>query len=210
MPRLVRALPGVLLLTMGAGSVYIILSTMPAFNREARVTGLFEDWRVPITSALYNRSDYLFQVGFGLLQGDLVASAVTEGRDELASIETAMERARRGRLALEGSARLAPGNAYTWTFLGWAAAMEGDPNGAVSALETSWKLAPWSLQLAPVRLNLFEYLVEFGPVGAPLGVHIESARRDLEILRTHDLRDYEALTSDGGILEEISRPLRMD
>jgi len=208
--RILARLPGLLLLAMGGGSAFLILTAMPSFDRNARVDGLFEDWRVPISSALYNRSDYLFQVGFGLLQGDLVASSVTEERDELASLETALDRAARGRRALEASAALAPGNAYTWTFIGWAAALEGDPEGALAAMETSWELAPWSFQLAPVRLNLFELLVSLDVPEEPLPSHLEAAGRDLETLRRYDLEYYEVLREEGGILAELTASFTTD
>lgn len=208
--RILAGLPGLLLLAMGGGSAFLILSAMPSFDRNARVDGLFGDWRVPISSALYNRSDYLFQVGFGLLQGDLVASSVTEERDELASLETALDRAARGRRALEASAALAPGNAYTWTFTGWAAALEGDPEGALAAMETSWKLAPWSFQLAPVRLHLFELLVSLDVPEHPLPSHLEAAGRDMEMLRRYDLEYYVILREEGGILAELTANLTTD
>jgi len=195
---------------MGGGSAFLILFAMPSFDRNARVDGLFGDWRVPIASALYNRSDYLYQVGFGLLQGDLVASSVTEERDELASLETALNRAARGRRALEASAALAPGNAYTWTFIGWAAALEGDLEGALAAMETSWELAPWSFQLAPVRLSLFELLVSLDVPEDPLPSHLEAAGRDLEMLRRYDPRHYERLREEGGLATELWANLRKD
>ena len=198
------------MLAMGGGSAFLILFAMPSFDRNARVDGLFGDWRVPIASALYNRSDYLYQVGFGLLQGDLVASSVTEERDELASLETALNRAARGRRALEASAALAPGNAYTWTFIGWAAALEGDLEGALAAMETSWELAPWSFQLAPVRLSLFELLVSLDVPEDPLPSHLEAAGRDLEMLRRYDFRHYERLREEGGLATELWANLRKD
>jgi len=208
--RILAKLPGLFLLAMGGGSAFFILSAMPSFDRNARVDGLFGDWRVPIASALYNRSDYLYQVGFGLLQGDLVASSVTEERDELASLETALNRAARGRRALEASAALAPGNAYTWTFIGWAAALEGDLEGALAAMETSWELAPWSFQLAPVRLSLFELLVSLDVPEDPLPSHLEAAGRDLEMLRRYDPRHYERLREEGGLATELWANLRKD
>jgi len=208
--RILAKLPGLFLLAMGGGSAFLILFAMPSFDRNARVDGLFGDWRVPIASALYNRSDYLYQVGFGLLQGDLVASSVTEERDELASLETALNRAARGRRALEASAALAPGNAYTWTFIGWAAALEGDLEGALAAMETSWELAPWSFQLAPVRLSLFELLVSLDVPEDPLPSHLEAAGRDLEMLRRYDPRHYERLREEGGLATELWANLRKD
>ncbi len=201
--RILSAGVGLMLLAVGGGSLLLILRALPAFDQDARVSGLFGDWRVPVASALYNRSDYLFQIGFGLLQSDLVSSAATEERDELASIDVALERAGRARRALEASAALAPGNAYTWTFLGWAAAMEGDIEDAESALATSWTLAPWSLQLAPLRLNLFELLVELDAIPAARAGSALGAIRDLEMLRSYDARSYGVLVGGGGILKDL-------
>ena len=95
--RVMGVLPLVTLLAVAVTTASALSRDMPAFDERARVEGIFGDWRVPVGAALYDRSDYLFQVGFGYLQGDVVASAATEARDELASIETALSRAARAR-----------------------------------------------------------------------------------------------------------------
>ncbi len=47
-----------------------IFSDTPAFNANARSTGVFGDWRVPIGTAYFNRAEYLFQLGYGFIQSD--------------------------------------------------------------------------------------------------------------------------------------------
>lgn len=198
------------LLAIGGGAFGLLIGMLPSIDREARVPGVFGDWRVPIASALYNRSDYLFQVGFGLLQGDLVASAATEERDELASIETALDRARRAQTAFEGSLSLAPGNAYTWTYWGWAAALQGDLGKAQSALMTSWALSPWNAHLSPSRLSLFELLLDLEAVTLADTEFAPYVERDLRVLGMHNRRFFDVLAGEGRLLRKWTDVLSSD
>jgi tetratricopeptide (TPR) repeat protein len=177
---------------------------LPVFDQSSRVESIFGDWRIPKKTGLYDRSEYLFQVGFGFLQGDVVSSAVTEGRTELASLETALQRAKAARAALEESTRLAPGNAYTWGFLGWAYAMEGNVEGAVSALEVSWSFAPYSAQLAPSRLNLLEALIDINENILSLPNMRDGAVKDLGILQKFDKRYLEISLEDAPLLRGLA------
>lgn len=191
------------LLALGIVSFFALVRDLPVFEKSSRVEGLFGDWRVPVTIGLYDRSEYLFQVGFGYLQGDVVASSVTEARDEIASMETARGRAVAARSALESSAFLAPGNAFTWGFLGWARAMEGDTVGALSALEVSWSVAPYNFQLAPARVNLLEVLVDIDPRVLSWREVRAAAARDLSLLQKYDRRYLEVVLEDAPLLREL-------
>ncbi|AZQ66769.1 hypothetical protein EF888_06210 [Silicimonas algicola] len=208
--RLAAFLPQLALLSAGVTSAYFVVSSMPAFDSDARVEGLFGDWRVPVVEAVYNRSDYLFQVGFGLLQGDLVASSATEERDELASVDTAIARARRAREALAESAALAPGNAYTWAYLAWADAMQADDAAALSDLNVSWALAPASAQLAPVRLNLYELLLDLGTLPDDRGEVEEKVKRDLAVMRRFEPRHLDVILKDSDGLRSLAAEITTD
>ena len=197
--------PPLAILAIGLLSLSDLLRNLPVFDQASRVEGIFGDWRIPRKTGLYDRSEYLFQVGFGYLQGDVVASAVTEDRTELASKETALERAKAARAALEGSARLAPGNAYTWGFLGWAHAMEGNIEGAVTALEVSWTLAPYSAQLAPARINLLEALIKIDEDILSLPEVRAGAAKDLAVLQKYDARYLKIAIEDAPLLQDLVR-----
>ena len=208
--RLVAVLPSVALLAIGIVSLFALARDLPAFDRSSRVEGLFGDWRVPVTIGLYDRSEYLFQVGFGYLQGDVTASSVTEERNELASMETALARAASARSALESSAYLAPGNAFTWGFLGWARAMEGDTMGALRALEISWSVAPYNFQLAPARINLLEVLVDIDP-GVLSSPEVRSAAaRDMSLLQKYDRKYLEVVLEDAPRLRKLVQSSSVD
>jgi hypothetical protein len=208
--RLAALLPLLALLCAGVTSAYFVISSMPAFDSHARVEGLFGDWRVPVVEAVYNRSDYLFQVGFGLLQGDLVASSATEERDELASIDTAIVRARRARAALAESASLAPGNAYTWAFLAWADAMAADDATALADLDVSWDLAPANAQLAPVRLNLYELLLDLGTLPQDLRDVEEKVKLDLVVMQRFEPQHLEVILKDSDGLKRLAAQVTQD
>lgn len=196
--------PPLAILAIGLFSFSSVVRNLPVFDSSSRVESIFGDWRIPRKAGLYDRSEYLFQVGFGFLQGDVVASAVTEDRTELASIEIALQRAKAARAALDESTRLAPGNAYTWGFLGWAYAMEGNVEGAVSALEVSWSLAPYSAQLAPSRLNLLEALIDIDEEIFSLPNVRAGAINDLGILKKFDKRYLEIALEDTPLLQDFA------
>ena len=208
--RLLTVIPLLMLLAAGVLSATWVVSAMPAFDRNARVEGLFGDWRVPVVGAVYNRSDYLFQIGFGLLQGDLVASPATEERNELASIDTAIDRARRAHDALSASAELAPGNAYTWAFLSWADVMTGDDAAALANLTVSWDLAPSNVQLAPVRLNLYELLLDLGTLPEDTAAIDEKVKADIVAMKRFDPRHLDVMLKDSDGLRRLADQVTPD
>jgi len=204
---------GLMLLTaLGLAAVSALaiagaLAGAPAVHPDARETGVFGDWRVPVVAALYNRSDYLFQLGFGYVQADLLASGATENRDEIADFDTALARARRAEELLSESVRLAPANAYGWAYLGWSRALSGNLSGATEAFERSWVLAPHNLRLAPTRLGFYGLLtgldipaarqIETGDISA-------AARRDLLVLSRWRPRYRDALVSGSASLSALA------
>lgn len=189
MPSAIRhrlmLLPALGLAAVSALAITGALSGAPAFDPAAREPGVFGDWRVPVAAALYKRSDYLFLLGTGYVQADLVASAATEDRGELADFATALARARAAEDLLSESVRLAPADAQTWAYLGWARALGGDLEGAAEAIAQSWSLAPYSLQLAPTRLSFYALVSEIDvPAARDLASAevTEAARRDVRVM----------------------------
>jgi len=204
MGRLVMVVVGLLLATVSVYAIGSALSGAPAFDVTSRQEGLFGDWRVPRTQALYNRADYLNQLAYAYVQADFLASDLTEAPDEIADFDVALARADRAVALLEESVALAPGLAKAWTNLGWAYAMQGDFASAERALETSWSLAPFNFAQAPARLALLEALV-FEPDDPFLERPevIQSILSDLATIQINSGALYDATLSTSPLLEEI-------
>ena len=183
--RALGLLPGLGLLGASGLAISVALKDAPAFDPAARETGIFADWRVPVAAGLYNRADYLFQVGFGYVQADLLASGVTEERDALAAFEVALARAETAERLLSDSVALAPAHAPSWTYLAWSRSLSGETDAAAAAMEASWALAPHSAQLAPTRLAfyaLMQDLAEEGLATPPTPAAAAGAQRDVIVL----------------------------
>ena len=146
------------------------LSDSPAFVEAARVDGVFGDWRLQTGPALYDRSEYLFQIGYGFLSTDSVVSSATEERDELATNETAVERGTQAISLLRESLKLSPGNAHAWATLTDAQLLTDDFEGALSSLQRSWELAPHSAGLSIQRLGIVELMLQLGQDARDFGM----------------------------------------
>jgi tetratricopeptide (TPR) repeat protein len=181
--RMTQIALSILVLSIALIAMRLALAGAPAVDRSARQDGAFGDWRVPDGRALYLAPNYLYQLGYGYLQADAMASRVTEPPDEVADTATAQRRARRAEALFEESLRLAPASARTWAALAWARALHGDVEGAEAALVVSWAIAPWSGNLAAERFALAEVLQ-----------HLDPARRDWpEAWRAGRARDGDTL-----------------
>jgi tetratricopeptide (TPR) repeat protein len=146
------------------------LSDSPAFVEAARVDGVFGDWRLQTGPALYDRSEYLFQLGYGYLSTDSVASAATENVGEVATNEVAMERAQQAISLLTESLKLSPGNAHAWATLTDAQLLTDDFEGAMQSLQTSWELAPYNASLSIQRLGIVEVMLQLGQDARDFGL----------------------------------------
>jgi hypothetical protein len=188
-------LPALALLALGGLSFRQIANNAPAFSVDLRIESVFGDWRLPQSEALYDWSEYRFQLGYGYLQGD--TAALLSGDDalpELAALEANAERAEElFRTSLTG----APGRASAWTSLGWAHLLQGRPDAAEAALRISWELAPFNVAEAPERLAIAEALDALSGEGwrssDATALAIEADRATLE---TYDPRFYELLFGD--------------
>ncbi len=161
------------LLAVGVYAAADVMSNAPAFNTELRRDTVYGDWRTGYSADMYDEGAYLFQLGYGRLQADLLVSEDTETSDEFADFETAFRRAEEAVALLEESLMLDPANAHAWANLSWAAAMVGDNLQAHKALGTSWSLAPNNYTLAERRLNVVALLSGFGDLELELGLDEE-------------------------------------
>jgi len=152
----------IVLLGLSVANFFLTFRGSPAFNKSVRQEGLFGDWRVGIGAAHYDRPAYLFRLGYEYLNADATASGVTESRNELASAETALERAEKAVALFEESLSLDPANAHAWAALAWAHAMTGNIPSARAAMLASWELAPFNKALSIDRLTFMDMLT--GPM----------------------------------------------
>lgn len=178
-----------LLFCMMIFAIWSALSRAPAFNPEVRADTVLGDWRVPLSSALYDPSAYAFQRGYGFLMADVLFSADTEARGEVAPTTLAKWRALQALSALETAVSLNPGNAHAWAQLAWAHARMADDAAALEALRVSWRLAPYNRALADTRINLVGLLSD----------------PSLQIV-TLSPDDLAALAADAGTLSRFDRP----
>ena len=132
------------------------LSHTPAFDADSQKTGVLGEWQVGLAPALYNRSDYLFQLGHGFTASDSFVTEVDDDSTVLADIDEMSERANEAKALIAESLALAPGNAHAWATLAWAHGLDGETEEARAALNASWSLAPHNYELALSRLGLTE------------------------------------------------------
>lgn len=132
------------------------LQGTPAFDADSQKTGVLGEWQVGLAPALYNRSDYLFQLGHGYAVSDSFVTDIEEDDALLADIDVMADRSMEAIDLLEESVELAPGNAHAWATLAWAHGFDGATEEARAALGTSWALAPYNAQLALSRLGVAE------------------------------------------------------
>ncbi len=111
-------------------------------------------------AAMYDRAEYLYELGTDYVLADTVASSATEGRDEIASLEVVLERADQAVEYLTESVRLDPADAYNWSALAWAHSLQGDLPAARAAMTNSWERAPYNMALSTTRLQFAELLLE--------------------------------------------------
>lgn len=165
-----------------AAALWAVSQSAPALTPSLRSDGLFGDWRTVRPAALYNDADYAYEIGFAYLQADLLFAEATEPQGELATVETAADRANAAIQYLRRSVEASPGNARAWSALAWAHALAGETGASRAALLTSWSLAPHNTYLATQRLPLYQLLLsETG--GADLADFARIDARDLKTKR---------------------------
>lgn len=138
-----------------------VVEGAPAFDSEARVEGVYGDWRTPYGPAHYNRAEYLQQLSESYLRADII-DPVSEGEELDFEAEEAIsvQRAQRAEELLQESLTISPANAHVWATLSWAQALQGKPAEARKTMEISWELAPNNIVLARTRLAFAEFLAE--------------------------------------------------
>jgi len=143
---MLQRLLGLLLLALGVTAMAGAVRQAPALNPEQRVDGAGADWHVPVSGALYDPAAYNYQRGYAGLFGGLLDAT---GPSDPSSTRD---------LFLAGLV-VAPADAYLWSGLAWAAAMDGDSEASLEALHRSLTLSPYSAELSPERVMLIETLV---------------------------------------------------
>lgn len=205
MSRLLVSLSCVFLLSLTFLNLSKVFTGNPALDESARIDGIYGDWRVPSGAALYDRAEYLFQLGYGYVHGDLLVSGVTEGRDEVASLAVVRQRSDKAIELLNESLTLAPGHAPAWNALAWAYATAGDFENALNALRSTWKLAPNNLTLSLSRLPLVDLLLEFDRQPNPLSPDDKyGVAADLAVLATFQPRTYDGALANSPYLQDIA------
>ena len=136
---------------------------------------------VPYAPALFDRSRYAYEIGQGHLQ-----RFFETGEDD--SLIAALDAHRRALAA-------APADAFAWSGLAWAEAAQGATGAARTALETSWRLAPYNIALALDRASL----VQSGALGADLASGA-GHRRDLAVLAQRGFAPAPAAPADDGVI----------
>ncbi len=132
----------------------MVFETSPAFNSNARDKNVGGNWRVPNAAAHYDKSEYLLELAYSFLNElDLTYDPAT-GDAMVISIEEQEARTQKALDLINRSIRLDPANASGWTYLAQAQARAGDIDDMRDSLKRSWELAPYNVQLAPLRLQL--------------------------------------------------------
>jgi hypothetical protein len=194
------ALPVAGLLGLAIASAAQVVMNAPAFSPSLRADSVLGDWRVAGADALYNKSDYYFQLGFGYLQAD--TASLILGEDDLPTLEAFDAQMARSQELLRQSLASSPGRVDTWTSLAWAALLRDDAEAAESALRQSWQLAPFNEAEASERVALVSALDDFfgtdwHDVGSETGVG-----QDWAVLEAHDRQYLDALPDDLQLLLE--------
>ena len=200
-------------LGLAAYNMVSVVSTTPAFAEAERIEGVSGTWRLRTSSAQYDRSEYLFQLGYGYLNGDLRDISRGVEITELGSADQAMERATRAIALFEDSIELSPGNAHAWAALAKAHMAAGDMNTALEATRTSWALAPHNGTLSVVRLGIIEGLLELNEEAEFFGLSEEvvqlsdedkaRANTDYKIAETFRSRQLELFMENAFYVKEI-------
>lgn len=196
-------------LALGVASALMIAANAPAFSTALRSEGVLGDWRVPESDALYDRSAYDFQLGFGYLRSD--AAFLLLGEEELPDPEVLEAHAERAEALFLRSIAGAPGHADAWTSLAWAHALQGDVAAAERALRVSWELAPYNMSEASERLSLVDTLdAMIGPDWRADDATAELIDGDLRVLETYDRTYLRFLMEDAEAMLEELRDFRLE
>lgn len=168
----------------------LTLGGAPAGNADIRQDSIFGDWRLALSSTLFDKGEYLFQIGYGFANAEDSMQANTDPDDPYA---LARERAELAVKNLRESLALTPGNVHAWSALAWSEAALGNIDAARQAMAVSWQIAPYNSGLAVSRPEFVAYLgdllldQEFAedgePTIAPISeAELSSVAKDLALL----------------------------
>ncbi len=192
--------PLAVLLALGTLSFMQIARNSPAFSPSLRSESVWGDWRVPLSRALFDQSEYHVQLGYGYLRGD--ALDFLAGETKLSSLEIFEARLVRARELFEMSVASAPGQVDAWTGLAWANVILGDREAAWRMLIASWKLAPNSPTESVERLGVVSILLDDETIAWPEELTRRFIADDLRMLQRLDRRIFEDLVRNAPKLIE--------
>lgn len=147
---------------------------------------MIADWRVPGYWAMYHEGKYLLAIAEGYLEAEQRIYGEIDGNDEILDLDLALQRSELAGDLLRGSLSLSPAQVDAWTSLAWSEAFQGNTDGVVDALKTSWQVAPYSIAQAESRLIIADVIggpedaVELTGILADAG-----ARNDLRTLKRY-------------------------
>ncbi|MFK7876321.1 MAG: hypothetical protein AB8B71_11155 [Paracoccaceae bacterium] len=144
------------LFLLGVLAARNVVDNAPAFQDDLNITSITGASRIRHTPSMYDRGSYLFQIGYGYLNADVLSFGGIEGPTELATMQVAFDRLEKARVYLEESIRLNPSDAHAWQAYAQALGGTGYLEESRQALEKSWNLAPSHKQLALSRIHMIE------------------------------------------------------
>ena len=202
------------LLVGAATNIFVALSSVPAGNQELRQDGILGTWRVGSSAALFDQADYYFQIGFGYANAD-DSFVSNEDPDNFEAL--AQERAQLAVDNLSRSLARAPGNAHAWTLMAWSLASLDRIEEARNAMMNSWRIAPYSFELAGIRPEftalIDELIADEVLLGdlqlAPLSeVELAGASRDIVVLLRNNEFFAEEIADTSPLLTDMYVNLR--
>ena len=178
------------LFALGLIAFRAMAAQAPAFNEDLKVTGITGDTRLSSPTDMYDRGDYLFQMGYGYVMADALTFAGIEAPTEVASLQTARERFERARDLLAESLRQDPADTFTWLYYAQTLSALNNVAGTQMALEMSWRQGPNTHPLAHRRLSLATFLREQRSDPDLYETEVEADRKSLETYNPRLLEQY--------------------
>lgn len=178
----------------------------PAMNAELRAVGVAQDWRVPLSTALFDAPLYHYQLGFA----EIFAERFLPG-DAPSTDDERTARAERAIRFFDAALREAPADAYAWTGRAWAALYRDAPADAALALTRSLDLAPFNLELSPERVFVAEALADIlgsDATFSDVGLDLKALCSDMAFASTSRLYRAEELAAFTPYLTARCAPYR--
>lgn len=177
----------------------------PAYNEDLRVQTIDGTERLLLSSSMYDRGAYFFEVAHTYVYGSV---KVTSGDPEpLPKIDEIIENSETAEELLLKSLHASPSNGHAWQLLARARSLRAAPlDEVLTPLRISWRLAPNNLQLARQRLELVGTLVDYRGAGGLLSENLTEIATDAEMLRRFSPREIVSLmTLSEGLADLLTK-----